>query len=126
MVSSDAREIARIGFECGVDGFISIKTVGFGLGDCLEHAFVVVGDHLHKFRQLAVEIGKNGLAVFAAGEFDMALDQLTKFLDLDGVFEFFQSDHGLVATIGSEVARLVEDVGDTARHTRCEVAARVS
>ena len=57
----------------------------------------------------------------AAGELGMALDHRFHLRDFCRIRQFSQRDHLLVAALG-EVALLVEDVGDPARHARGEVA----
>src|SRR5690606_30570700 len=100
-----------------------------------QHAFVFDRQYLDEFAAVVVPVGQHGLGALATGVFGMSGQQrqqrglvgLAHVLagrrtDLVGGFYLVQFHHTRVATAG-EIAVLVVDIGDAARHAGGEVAA---
>src|SRR5436190_9135568 len=121
--SADAGDVAGVGFEGGHDGFFTAEAGILDALHGLEHAPVILGHHFDELGRVVLPIRKNCRGTRAARVGLVTLDHFPDLLDFVRVREFFESDHLQVATAW-ELTSLIEDIRNTAGHSRGEIAAR--
>src|SRR5258706_7764879 len=86
-----------------------------------QHTLVILGHDLDELRNHRFPLAEQSTGADAAGGILMLLHQRLHGGNFLGVVELFDAHHLLVDALG-KIARLVQHVGDTARHARAEVA----
>ncbi|GFZ47935.1 hypothetical protein JCM24511_05682 [Saitozyma sp. JCM 24511] len=104
-----------------VDDRLSLLLLGGTLGLLLEHTLVVERHDSDKHGEEVVEVAQDAVRELGTSVVAVVLDHRAELGDLLGVVDRTQLDSALV-DLGRETVREVEDVGDTARHTRGKVA----
>src|SRR5215469_12613582 len=90
LVSTDAREIARVLFEGDHDGFVAAQPLLVRALERLDRALEVPGDDAHESGYHGVPVFEHLPRAFASSELVMALDHAAHFVDLGAVGEGFE------------------------------------
>src|SRR5215467_9909790 len=88
-----------------------------------EHAFVFVREDFDEAPNSFVPVFQDPLGALASGQLHVTTDQIANHLYVASLEERLKIDRLQIASTFSEVAVLVEDIGDSTAHARSEVSA---
>src|SRR6185437_13282502 len=122
LIPADAREVARVLFEGHHDGLIARQSLRMRAFERGEGALEVLGHDGDEPGKQALPVLEHVTRAGAARERGMALYHPAHARDFLRVLQLLDRHH-LRVDLAREVPRLVEHVGDAARHAGAEVAA---
>jgi hypothetical protein len=117
----NSSHIAGILLKSSIERIIATQPRSQRILNRLQHPFIVTRHHLHELRHHPIPIRQHRDRFLTLGIFGVFLDRTLQLPNLFSITQSFQSHHlGIAARC--KITLLVEDISNTATHSRREIA----